>query len=309
ASGEESEEEGPVISEEPPVFVRAIGTSGTGDGRFALPRDVAMTSDDSIYVADTNNHRVQKFDPKDEFVWEIGAPGNRAQGSGDGAFNYPFSVTVAANGNFYVADKNNYRIQEFTSAGAFVRKWGSPGTDDGEFSNQSPRGVAVAPTVDGNVYVADTFNDRIQKFDKYGVFEREWGTEGTGDGEFNNPRGVAVASDGSVYVADTQNSRIQKFDANGVFVTKWGAYGIGDGSFFQPRCVVVASDSTVYVADTYNDRIQRFTSEGVFVSKWGTEGTGDGEFKDPRGVAVASNGNVYVTDYGNHRIQVFEYED
>ena len=89
----------------------------------------------------------------------------------------------------------------------FVSKWGTDGTGDGQF--RYPSDIAVAS--DDNVYVADAWNHRMQKFTSRGVFVSKWGTEGSGDGEFSGPRGLAVASDGSVYVADGHNHRIQKF--------------------------------------------------------------------------------------------------
>jgi hypothetical protein len=156
----------------------------------------------------------------------------------------------------------------------------------------------------GSVYVADNINDRIQKFTSEGLFVIKWGTEGTGDGEFNSPNGVAVASDGSVYVADTGNRRIQKFTSEGVFVIKWGV-GAGVGEYGDPYGIAIASDGSVYVADKINRRIQKFTSEGLFVSKWGSTGKGNGEFYNLYGVAVATNGNVYVADTFNNRIQKF----
>jgi DNA-binding beta-propeller fold protein YncE len=91
-----------------------------------------------------------------------------------------------------------------------------------------------------------------------GVFGSIWGTEGSGDGEFQYPNGVAVASDGSVYVADHFNNRIQKFTSEGVFVSKWGTEGRDSGSFHRPSGVAVASDGSVYVVDGYNCRIQKF---------------------------------------------------
>jgi DNA-binding beta-propeller fold protein YncE len=93
-----------------------------------------------------------------------------------------------------------------------------------------------------------------------GVFGSQWGTEGSGEGEFNTPGGIAIASDGSVYVADTNNHRIQKFTSEGVFVSKWGTEGSGDGELQAPNDVAVASDGSVYVADSKNNRIQKFAA-------------------------------------------------
>jgi len=114
-----------------------------------------------------------------------------------------------------VADAKNHRIQKFTSAGAFVRKWGAYGTEDGQFNN--PIGMTVDSA--GKIYVADTGNNRIQKFSNDGVFVEKWGTYGPGDGQFNNPCGVAVDPTGNVYVADAGNYRIQKFVPGKITVT------------------------------------------------------------------------------------------
>jgi len=202
------------------------------------------------------------------------------------------------------------------SSGVFDRKWGTYGSDDGQFN--VPVSVAVAS--DGSVYVADggNYRRRIQKFTSEGVFVSQWG-KGRGEmafsqlanaqyREFNGPSSLAVAFDGSVYVADTNRHRIEKFTSEGVFVSKWGTRGRGDGQLQLPVGVAVAFDGSVYVADTTNHRIQKFTSEGVFVSKWGTGGSGDGEFNHPHGVAVAFDGSVYVSDRNNSRIQQFTSE-
>jgi len=158
---------------------------------------------------------------------------------------------------------------------------------------------------DGTVYVADTENDRIQRFSATGQFLGKWGSQGSSDGQFDYPYGVAVAPDGTVYVADYGNNRIQRFSATGGFLGKWGSQGNGDGQFDYPYGVVVAPDGTVYVADGWNHRIQRFSATGQFLGKWGSCGSGDGQFNYPEGMAVASDGTVYVADSGNYRIQAF----
>ncbi len=124
----------------------------------------------------------------------------------------------------------------------------------------------------------------------------EWGGEGSGNGQFDDPKGIAIDSEDNIYVTDTGNNCIQKFTSEGKFITKWGSEGAGDGEFNNPEDVAIDREGNVYVADRKNYRIQKFTSEGEFITKWGSEGTGDGEFCYPRCVDTDSEGNVYVAD-------------
>ena len=167
----------------------------------------------------------------------------------------------------------------------------------------------------GNVYVADWDGyryaegaDRIQKFTSSGIFIIEWGSDGTGDGQFLSLSGIATDPAGNVYAVDEGNNRIQKFTFGGALITKWGTSGYGDGEFgfdFGPRDVAIGSTGDVYVSDSGNDRIQQFTSSGEFIAKWGNEGVGDGQFNYPFGIAIDASANVYVVDWGNNRIQKF----
>ena len=298
---------GPVgAAEPPPAYIATWGQSGTGNGQFREPYDVAVGPDGSVYVADLMNQRIQRFTAAGTFVTAWGT-----FGTGNGQFHNPYGVTVDNDGYVYVADLYNHRIQKFTPNGTFVTKWGSNGTANGQF--QGPVGVAVDD--DGYVYVADNYNHRIQKFTSTGVFVTTWGSEGTGNGQFSEPGGVAVDSSGNVYVADTGNRRVQKFTSTGAFVAKWGSEGTGNGQFSNPGGVAVDGSGNVYVADSgffdYDEespvghRVQKFTSTGTFVTKWGTVGGGDGQFYLPRGVAVDSVGNVYVAEVYNSRVQRF----
>ena len=221
------------------------------------------------------------------FVGEIGT-----QGGGDGEFRFPNGAALSGNGDGYIADRANHRVQRFNGEGEFVGKWGTGGEGNGEL--QYPQDVAVTPG--GSVYVTDLLG--VQKFTSQGDFVRNLGSRGlgTGDGEFIGANGIAMAPDGSIYVSDMENQRIQKFTSEGEFDSKWGEQGLGDGQFRYPRGVEVASDGTIYVVDQGNARIQKFTSEGEFIGKWGTEGEGNGELYLPVDVAVAPDGSVYVTD-------------
>jgi hypothetical protein len=295
-------------------FVTKWGSYGTGDGEFNNPSGIAVDSNGYIYVADTYNHRIQKFDSGRNFVTKWGS-----YGSGVNQFNTPYSIAVDSSNYLYVADSGNDRVQKCDSSGNFVGNWGSSGTGDSQFDDSA----AVAIDSSGNVYVVDTFNHRIQKFTSNGGFLGWWGrdnlgstgwhgpgfgrtgAQGSGDGEFSWPRGIAVDSLDNVYVTDQGNFRIQKFTSSGTFVTKWGSEGTGDRQFKVPWDIAADSSNNVYVADDYNSRIQKFTSSGTFVTKWGTYGTGDGQFDYPWRIVVDSSGYVYVTDAYNNRIQKF----
>jgi uncharacterized protein (TIGR03663 family) len=177
-------------------------------------------------------------------------------------------------------------------------EWGSAGAGRAEFAE--PRGLATDAR--GNLYVADTKNNRIQVFDGNGQFVREFGSKGPGDGQFNEPCGLAVDPQGEIWVADTWNQRIAHFSSEGKFSD---SVVDREKGFFGPRAVVVSRDH-LYVADTGNKRIVRFDRHGNKVSEWGGSGFGPGKFVEPVGLAADPAGNIYVADTGNHRIQVFD---
>ena len=136
----------------------------------------------------------------------------------------------------------------------------------------------------------------------------EWGTKGSGDGQFEYPMFITLDSLDNVYVTDRQNNRIQKFDSNGNFILKWGTKGSGDGQWDYTTNamsgIAVDSLNNVYVAS--QKKIQKFDSNGNFILKWGSQGTGDGQFNVVSDIVVDSSNNLYITDWHNNRIQKFD---
>jgi DNA-binding beta-propeller fold protein YncE len=277
-------------------FVDEWGESGSGAGQFGFPVSVAVDSAGTVYVADSENDRIQTFTESGAFLGEWGA-----SGSGPGQFATPESIAVDASGNVYVADKGNYRVQKFTSTGAFVSQWGGHGAGAGQF--EDPEGIATDPA--GNVYVADAGNDRVEKFTATGASLISWGGLGRAVGLFDGPDSVAVDSSGNVYVSDSGNDRVEKFTETGAFVSKWGKTGDGPGEFDSPVAVATDSAGKVYVADAVNDRIEAFGGSGKFLSQWGTHGKAPGQFDTPVAIAPGETGRIFVADAGNDRIQVF----
>ncbi len=226
-----------------------------------------------------------------------------------------------------------------TAACNFILKWGSTGSNSGQFI--TPRGIAVDAS--GDVYVPDQ-NTRVQKFDSNGNLILQFGIPGDVPGGFVTPNKVATDSSGNVYVTDNFNSRVSKFSSSGTFLLtwgggsggiavdssnnvyvtdpitsqirkfsstgtlllSWGGAGSGDGQLSGPLDVAVDSSGNVYVSDTGNSRVQKFSSTGTFITKWGSAGSGDGQFNSAMGIGVDPSGTVYVADTGNNRIQKFD---
>ncbi|HVC32010.1 MAG TPA: flippase activity-associated protein Agl23 [Chloroflexota bacterium] len=181
-------------------------------------------------------------------------------------------------------------------------------TGSGTVPFAEPKGIALGPN--GDLYVADSQNNRIVEVNASGQFERAWGTKGTGNGQFNEPWGIAVNAHGDVYVADTWNHRVQMFDASGTFLRSWGSTPVGQpstapGQFYGPRAITIDASGNVYVTDTGNKRIEEFDSTGKYLTSIGAPGAGLGAFDEPVGIGVDRSGNIYVADTWNQRIEKF----
>jgi DNA-binding beta-propeller fold protein YncE len=232
------------------------------------------------------------------------------EGEGPGEFRFPQGIAVNSLGEMVIADSGNHRIQVTTGSADNLRElpgqprlvFGKRGSGPGEFEN--PTGVAVGRG--DNIYVADSDNHRIQRFDAQGHFLGSWGEQGREPGQLDRPLGLAIDPvRGWVYVADTDNARIQKFDATGKFLLAWGSSGVKAGELYRPKGMTVDADGSLYVVDSNNHRIQKFDSEGRFLGSFGRNGMEDGELWFPYGVALDGEGRLFVTDSENGRIQVF----
>lgn len=164
----------------------------------------------------------------------------------------------------------------------------------------------------GDLLVADFYNQRIQQLKPDGSFVRQWGTTGKigiWAGEFNYPTDLSFGSDGTLYVTDGYNDRIQVFGADGVSRRKWGGsfainiFGPFNGWFATVTSVTVDQQNHVFVADFYNHRVQKFKADGTFLTSFGSKGKGPGQFDHAIAVAVAPDATVFVADFLNNRIQ------
>ncbi len=271
---------------------------GTGNGQFQSPQGVAVAKDGSVYVADSLNHRIQKFDRNGQFVATIGGPDKSNQ---PGLFTEPWDVAVAPDQSIYVADTWNHRVQHFGTDGAYIASWGSEGNTDGQATgNQGvffgPRGIAVDK--DGHVLVSDTGNKRVQIFDSGGTFISQFGGSGLQPGQLDEPVGIDTDAQGNIVVADTWNGRVQTFDAQGKPLANWEIDGWLNKDKVGKPYLAVDRQGRVYVSDQVGIRILVFSSDGKYLGSFGQydNGTSKTGFGLPSGIAVDQEGFIYVVD-------------
>jgi sugar lactone lactonase YvrE/phosphodiesterase/alkaline phosphatase D-like protein len=253
-------------------------------------------------------------------------------GSGNGQLDEPTGDALDSEGNVWVADSANDRVEEFSSTGTFVKafgwgvkdgkaeaetctagcKAGIAGSGNGQFSG--PAGIAIAPK--GEIWVSDALNSRVEEFSAEGKYLKQFGSAGGGSGQFAEPEGLALASNGDLWVADTRYGRIEEFSPEGAFIRE---VKLNTGFFG----VAIDASGDVWSTDVYDARVVELSSEGAFIKAvgWGVKdgkaeaetctescqngivGSANGQFDSPEGIAVDAHGDVWTVDSYNHRVQ------
>ncbi len=166
-----------------------------------------------------------------------------------------------------------------------------------------PKGMAIDGK--GNIWVADTYNQRVQEFSASGAYIRQFGSWGTGNGQMEYPTGIAVDGAGHVWITDIGAQRVEEFSETGAYLAQFGSEGTANGQLKKPEGIAVDSKGNIWVVDTGNNRVQEFNSKLEYVAQFGGEGSGNGQFKAPRRVVVDAKGNIWISDGTNCRIQEF----
>jgi DNA-binding beta-propeller fold protein YncE len=289
------------------VLLVSFGSEGEGRGQMNVPAGIVSDPSGKIFVADTGNERVQVFDIsgsgkaavkpelKSPPVVEIDSILSAEKPIADLAF-------VDKAGLYALSDEKNRLMLK----GATTRLFGKKGEESGEFREPA----ALDAAVNGNIFIADTGNDRVQMLNSDGSFGFVFGQSGSKTGQFRGPQGIAVSGKGNIFVADTGNSRIQIFNPQGIFLSAFGKESKKDepepGTFRKPTSLAFDSSDRLFVLDSENHRIQVFNEDGSFLQSIGGKGDAPGRFRQPVDVAKDETDFLYVADKGNSRIQIFD---
>lgn len=282
-----------------PKFLFEFGKSGTGDGEFTGPKDVATDFSGRVYVLD--EERVQVFTSNGIFLAKFGSVGN-----GPEQFTGPYALTIGRLGNIYVTDIEANCIHVFNKDFQYAMKFGSTGEKDGEL--YCPRQIAIGENE--NVYVVDWHNDRVSKFNSAGGFLTNFNFPGSDIwGVTMNPSGGWLMSG-----FKKEGSFIQSYDFQGTFLREilTKTENNGKQTFIPEKSVLY--DLAVYQGGFYIGSLEEFNRVHLYtptnyLTQFGAYGKNPAQFKRPSGIAVNSQRDkLYVSDHDNNRVQVFSFE-
>lgn len=307
----------------------AGNTNGNGPAAsFSGPMGLAADAAGNIYVADGLNNLIRKIAP-DGVVSTLAGNGQAGPKDGKAAeasFFNPTAVCIDHKGNIYVADRQNNLVRKISPAGLVSAVAGRTEKNE-DYGGKFPLldlPMGVATDTAGNVYVTDSFHNKIRKIAADGKIITVAGQiePGAKDGigtsaSFFIPEGIAIDGKGNLYIADTFNNMIRKIDPAGKVTTlagstkKGAANGKGSAaSFLHPDGLAVDKAGNVYVADAGNNQIRKITPDGLVTTIAGkkTRGYLDGPattalFFKPTGVTIDKSGNIYVADSENNCIR------
>jgi len=274
-----------------PKLLLAIDGSQTN---FQKIQDIGFDSEKNLYVIDSSNSKIHKFNSNGNLLISWGT-----FGSGDGQLNNPSGIFINSD-TIHVIDKGNSRIVTFDKDGNFQKSWGNSGIESQSLKN--PEDLTIDSL--GISYVSDSGWNKILKFDQEGKYVGDVKPLLASVAKFSATNSI-VSYDDNLFILVSKDNRILHFLTNGAFIKSFGTTGEENGKLLSPTSLAIDSSGNLYVADSGNHRIQVFDSNGKFLKKWGTFGAGYAQFIQISGIEIDSIGNVWTSDSSVNKIQKF----
>lgn len=292
-------------------YFAIYGPGGNLNPKFLRPYDIALDELGNIYVTDIDANRVCVFTRHGRFLREFGQTGlaNPAPGVTatwrPGGLLWPTGIDVGSDGNVYVADSGNGRIEVFDAKGNFLR-FLPP--EDSPVKLNRPLALDVFKD---RIYVVE--RGHLYVFTTKGGFVKQLAQSGREPGSLDGPTGIKVAEDGTIYVTDGLNMTLTAFKPDGT--VRWSAGSVPASAleknrlFGSPAGVDTDEKGRVFVVDSLHFSIHVYDRDGQKLMEAGSIGKTEGTFYFPRGIAVAPNGLVYVADSNNARVQAIRLKE
>jgi hypothetical protein len=275
-----------------------FGGRGSQDGNLARPVDIAADGEGNLYVIDAARRRLQKFDPAGNILASVDVR------AGANEESEPWGLALLPGGGVVVADTFGWRIRIFDASLSLLGVYGrtprlEPGVEPDPDELFGPRDAAIDRA--GDIWVTDTGHDRIVIFGPDGVPKRTIGSEGSGDGEFNEPVGIAIAGDGTVFIADVFNNRVVVLNEDGSFRSAFGINGWSSAAADKGYLALLPGDRIAVSLPLLNE-VRIYSTRGVFL---GVIAPSDEPLSRPYGMVSTADGKLWIVEGGAARVRQF----
>lgn len=275
-------------------------TSGSADGQFKTPRDIAIDSNNNLVVSDSGNNRIQILSSTGTFVRKFGQKNTGFLCPPQPSLDSVNGITLDNQDNIYVASQSSWcttHVLKFDINGGYIG-----------LQERGVRSSALRTGPDNTIYAIEpgaNITTAISRYTTDGV--KVGDTLISAPSTLTKPTDVAQDSSGNFYVVDYEHGRVMKYDSNFNYILSFGSKGTGDGQFDSAQAIAIDSNDNVYVGDYWLNKISKFTTDGTFVSKFGATGTGDGQFDRIRHISVRSDDTLAVLDgIVSGRVQILD---
>jgi tripartite motif-containing protein 71 len=274
-----------------PIYLYTMIGDSTSKIQLKQARAISVDLSGSIYVADTGNNRVLKFNKAGQFIKMVGGFGWEKE-----QFYSPYDIHASSALDIFVADYNNHRIERYDKDLNYISSLYSNENWEDQFQFGYPKGIASS--IHGELFIIDSENIRLLKLNSFGEPEMSFGDFAEGKGRLLQPAQIAISPDDRIYVSDSQANKIMVFDYFGNYLTE-----IGTNFLIQPQGIFYSPLKFLFVADQGNKRIAAFKPDGELVITWSKIADEIGFFQNPVDVVTFQH-RIFVLD--NDRIFVFE---
>jgi len=277
-----------------------FGGAGSQPGQFFGPVDIEIDDAGNLYVIDTATNKLQKFDGQGNFLASVDV---RADPQDFAEQSEPWGLAIAPTGEVVVADTFGWRIRVFSPDLELLTTFGeTPDTSRAPqpFELFGPRDAVV--DAEGLVWVTDTGHDRIQVFTLAGEFVKSIGSEGEGEGQFNEPVGIAIGPDGGIFVADMYNRRVQVLNPDGSYRSQFTVEGWGGQEVNDKPYIRVLKDGRIALSVPASNLVRVYTASGA---QFVVVDSGSEPLDRPYGIVQTADAKLWIVENGASRVRQF----